>query len=126
MGRAKRNYPTTEEEDKWFEGQKVKFSWVCEQAKFISNRVGKQIASPRHGYATWLWLRACITSTSMTRLFDPQIAGKARYIDHASLAALARTLIENVAACVYLGDHTVSEDEWNARRLVMLLNDRIN
>ncbi|MCC8954396.1 hypothetical protein H8B02_13335 [Bradyrhizobium sp. Pear77] len=126
MRRAKRRRSLREEENKWFEEKKTQFAWITEQAKFISNRIGRQIANPRQGYATWLWLRACITASSMTRLFEPHLEGKAVYIDHASIAALARALIENVATCIYLGDQKASEDVWNARRLIMRLNDRVN
>jgi len=62
----------------------------------------------------------------MIRLFEPHVAGNARYLDHASIAALSRALIENVATCIYLSDQAVSEEEWNARRLIMHLNDLIN
>jgi hypothetical protein len=126
MRRAKRRGSSTEEENKWFEGEKYKFNWLVDKAQFISNRIGPHIASPRQGYGTWLWIRACVTSASMIRLFEPHIAGNARYIDHASIAALSRALIENVATCIYLSDQSVSDDEWNARRLIMRLNDQIN
>src|ERR1700712_4287026 len=115
MSKNRRPRINTTEENEWFENQKTKFVWLTEQAQFISNRIGKQIANPRQGYGTWLWLRACVTSASMIRLFDPHIAGNARYIDHASLAALARALIENVSACIYLSDQSVSDEEWDAR-----------
>lgn len=126
MGRAKHQKMTAAKENEWFESEKSKFIWLAEQAQFISNRIGRQIASPRQGFATWLWIRACVTSASIVRLFDPHVAGNARYIDHASIAALARALIENLATCIYLGDETVSEEEWDARRTVINLNDLIN
>jgi hypothetical protein len=126
MSKQKRRRTTPAEENKWFESQKIKFIWLTEQAQFISNRIGKQIANPRQGYGTWLWLRACVTSASMIRLFEPQVAGNARYLDHASLAALARALIESVAACIYLSDQSVSDDEWSARKAIMRLNDFVN
>jgi hypothetical protein len=126
MSKKRRPRINTTEENDWFENQKTKFAWLTEQAQVISNRIGKQIANPRQGYGTWLWLRACVTSASMIRLFEPHIAGNARYIDHASLAALARAHIENVSACIYLSDQSVSDEEWDARKLIMRLNDLVN
>jgi len=49
MSRKARHRPNTEKENKWFDGEKSKFIWLTEQAQFISNRIGPQIANPRQG-----------------------------------------------------------------------------
>jgi hypothetical protein len=123
---SERPKPTVEEQNEWYETRKRGFAWVTDQAQFISSRIGHQIANDRQGYASWLWMRACVTASSIVRLFEPHHAGTVDYIDHPSLNALSRALIENIATCIYFGDETLNEDEWNARRLIMMVNDRVN
>src|SRR3569833_1211014 len=126
MTRKRPNAPNPAELDKWYEGELRSFNWVAEQAHFISNRITPHTTEPAKGFASWLWLRACISAGSLSRLFEPQVAGDVRYIDHASISALSRALIEIVAVCIYLGTPSTDEDEWNARRLTMNLNDHVN
>jgi len=125
----RRNKPArglSQAENEWYDQQVSKFSWVTQQAQFISNHIGRQIANPRQGYGSWLWIRACVTSASLIRLFEPHVEGNARYLDHASIAALSRALIETIATCIYISDQSVGDEEWTARKLIMHLNDLIN
>jgi hypothetical protein len=125
MAKLKRN---KDDEFTFFEGQKSKFKWVAEQARFISGNIGVHVPPPLQGYATWLFIRACVTSVSMIRLFDEQETGneKLQYLDHPSIAALARALIENIAVLIYFADGTLSEDEWLCRKHIIDLHDAIN
>jgi hypothetical protein len=112
----------------FFDEQKSNFIWLTKQAQLISNRVGPQIASPRHGYATWLFIRACVTAGSLTQLFDGQTTEKnaITYLDHPSIAALSRALIENIAVLIYFTESKLTADEWRCRRDIVHLHDLIN
>jgi hypothetical protein len=110
----------------FFKEKKAKFTWITAQAHFISNQVGVHIPKPSRGYATWLFLRGCITAGSLIRLFELQTANDALYLDHASIAALSRALIENMAVLVYFTNDDLSPDEWECRKDVIYLHDNIN
>jgi hypothetical protein len=112
----------------FFNDQKSNFVWLTKQAQQISYCVGPHIASPRNGYATWLFIRACVTAGSLTQLFEGQQAnGNAiTYLDHPSIAALGRALIENIAVLIYFTDAKLTEDEWICRRDIVYLHDLIN
>ena len=118
--------PNTKAQNEWYERQKSGFAWIADKAQFISGHIGRKIANPRQGYASWLWMRACVTASSIVRLFEPHHAGAMNYIDHPSINALARAIIENIATCIYFGDEAISSDKWEARRLIMMVNDRVN
>jgi hypothetical protein len=125
MAKLKRN---KDDEFIFFERQKSKFSWVAKQARFISSNIGVHVATPLQGYATWLFIRACVTSVSLTKLFDEQETSneKLQYLDHPSIAALARALIENITVLIYFSDTALSENEWLCRKHIIDLHDAIN
>jgi hypothetical protein len=77
--------------------------------------------------ASWLFMRAYVTAKTVERLFEPQDAGYgAKYLDHASIASLCRALIENVAVLRYVGDVSISADEWACRKYIIDLHDYRN
>lgn len=49
-----------------------------------------------------------------------------KYLDHASIASLCRSLIENAAVVRYVGDINISEGEWLCRRYVIDMHDYRN
>jgi hypothetical protein len=112
----------------FFNDQKSHFVWLAKQAQQISYRVGPHIAKPSHGYATWLFIRACVTAGSLTQLFEGQRANNnaITYLDHPSIAALGRALIENIAVLIYFTDAKLTESEWRCRRDIVHLHDLIN
>jgi len=112
----------------FFDKQASSFGWLVKQARLISNRVGPHVATPRHGYATWLFIRACITAGSLTQLFEGQTSenNAITYLDHPSVAALSRALMENIAVLIYFTDDKLSDDEWRCRRDLIDLHDLIN
>jgi hypothetical protein len=112
----------------YFAAESNKFCLLERRAVLISNSVGRRAANPRCYMATWLFMRACVTAQSMVQLFDPPLAGfgKSRYLDHASIAALSRCMIENVTVFLYIGDNAPSDDEWACRSQVIDLHDFCN
>ncbi|MGB6078480.1 MAG: hypothetical protein WBF99_03385 [Xanthobacteraceae bacterium] len=111
----------------YFDEQTTQFEWLAKQALFISNRIERHITIPRKGYATWLFIRACIMTQSLVRLFTEQIEGNARYIDHAAIASLARALIENIASLLHYTDESLDDDEgWKCRQALINLHDFVN
>src|SRR3974390_1020362 len=112
---------------KWFDDESTRFKGVLRHAWLISNKIGRHVATPPRGLATWLWLRAIITSQSIERLLTPHesVPGGA-YLDHASIATLSRSLIENVAVMRYIGDDDISEDEWRCRHYIINMYDAVH
>ena len=120
-----RKKPTPEEEVAFFESQKSKFAWVTTQARFIGNKIGRHTVTPPQGYASWLFMRAIITAGSLIKLFElqPSGFGSIAYLDHASIAALSRALIENATVLLYIGDAGIPEDEFWMRKHLIDLHD---
>lgn len=109
-----------------FDQQVSHFKWVATQAMNISKNITVHIAEPRKGYSTWLFMRVCVTSNSLIRLFNEQVENSARYIDHASIAAVGRALIENITALIHFTDNDISEEQWRCRKALIDLHDFIH
>jgi hypothetical protein len=117
----------TPEEEKFFADERTRFTAMGKYSLLISNAIGRQFVDERRGIATWLFMRACVTSITIEGLFNPKEAGYgAKYLDHASIASLARALIENISVMLYVGDISISEDEWKCRRYLIDLHDCCN
>ena len=119
--------PTKADEDKWYETEKTRIQTTSASKRNslaieLANKLQARAKAMPHGCG----LAHALRLRASSGLFEPQVAGNARYIDQAAIAALARNLIETVAVCIYLGDETIGEEEWNARKTIMMLNDRIN
>lgn len=114
--------------DTAFLDEGAKFAGLARQAAFISNRIGRHVATPNRGYATWLFMRAGITAQSIVRLLEPQPSeyGNIKYLDQASIASLCRALIETAVVQLYIGDINISEDEWKCRKHVIDIHDYVN
>jgi len=112
----------------FFDDQKSGFVWLTKQAQQISHRVGGHIANPSQGYATWLFIRACVTAGSLTQLFEGQQANDNAilYLDHPSIAALGRALMENIAVLIYFTDPKLTEEEWRCRRDIVVCAENLN
>lgn len=111
----------------FYESERSKFAGLARHALLIGNKMGKRATNPPRIYATWLFMRACVTTQSIQQLFDPpetQYGGT--YLDHASIAGLARGLIENIAVLLYIGDISLSGEEWLCRKHVIDIHDYIN
>lgn len=56
-----------------------------------------------------------------------RLRGTARYIDHASIAALARALIENITILLHYTDQSLDDDDgWKCRQALIDLHDFIH
>lgn len=117
-----------EKTEKFFADKKALFLAVSSNAHTLGNRIGRRMSDELRVRASWLFMRACVTSHSIGRLLEPTPTGfkKAVYLDHASLAILFRGLIENVAVLLYVGDTTISRDEWACRMELVDLHDFVN
>jgi hypothetical protein len=113
---------------KYFAEEKVKYMGLLKQAHLIGNAVGNRNTGPLRVISSWLYMRICVTGKTIAEILEPQEHdyGSSRYLDHASIAILCRGLIENVAVLVYVGDASISEDEWKCRRGLIDLHDFTN
>lgn len=120
--------PEKPSEAKFFSGETVKFSGVAQHAWLIGNKLGNRNTNSPRAMASWLFIRACVTAKSIERLFEPQSSGYGdmKYLDHASLAALSRCMIDTVTTLLYVGDVTIGDDEWTFRKSVIDLHDHLN
>jgi hypothetical protein len=101
------------------------FIGLRKHALAISNAIGVQKADEPRVMASWLFMRLCVTARSLETLFEPQPAlyGTITYLDHGSIANLSRALIENVTVMLYIGDITISKDEWQCRKQIIDIYD---
>jgi hypothetical protein len=107
-----------------FDDESAMFSGLLIHALAVSEGIGRHIAEPRKGYATWLYMRACVMARSLESLFTPVPPAHGHtYLDHASIASLARALIETITVQLYIGDASISEAEWHTRKHVIDLHD---
>lgn len=80
----------------------------------------------RHGWASWLFLRLCIVGQSLSRLatFRTRLEeGEVYTLDHNSIAAIARNIIEATLMFFYVCERGVDDDEWSLRKNVLDLHD---
>lgn len=128
MGMTKQPKPTAQiTEEGYFRDASARFTGLTKHAILISNKIGRHVASHPAGLASWLFLRACVTSKSIEALLIPIDHGfGGSYLDHGSIASLCRGLIENVAVMRYIGDIDISEDEWKCRHYIIQIHDAQN
>ncbi|MBR0771883.1 hypothetical protein JQ590_26835 [Bradyrhizobium diazoefficiens] len=113
---------------KWFADEKGKYLALLKQSHLVGNAVGNRQTDPLRVIASWLYMRICVTATSLSQLLEPQPTdyGSMRYLDHASISVVSRALIENAAVLLYACDHTLSPDEWECRRALIDVHDFVN
>src|SRR5262245_43630174 len=94
----------------------------------IVNSVAGHNIESRRVWANLLCSRLWIVGRSLLTLCDQhprETAGEQDTIglDHSSIAALERTLLESWVVFVYLSEPTISEAEWNLRKTIFGLYD---
>jgi hypothetical protein len=116
---------STSDPIEYFRLEKEKFEWLAGRAALVSNAIGHELSDERRVMASWLFTRACVTAQSLVQLLDPpqNNFGKVRYLDHGSIAALSRCMLENTIVFLYVGDAEPSDDEWICRRYLIDLHD---
>lgn len=109
----------------YFKQQRDCFIRVASDSSLVSRLAGGRVEDPRRVFATWLFIRACVTAKSIERLLLPQPTENSEisYLDHASISSLARGLIENIAVLLYVGDSDISDAEWQCRKQLIDLHD---
>jgi hypothetical protein len=112
----------------YFSDEKIKFTGLLKHSHLVGNSIGRRDSDSLRVIASWLFLRACVMGQSLLQLFDPPPPGfgASRYLDHASIAVICRALIETIAVLLYVGDTTISDDEWECRRSLIDLHDFVN
>jgi Family of unknown function (DUF5677) len=114
--------------EEYYASERSRFCGLARHALLFSNRIGQRETNAPRIWASWLFMRACVTTQSIQQLYDPPPSGygDARYLDHGSIAGLCRALIENIAVLLYIGDATLNGDEWMCRKYVIDLHDYRN
>ncbi len=111
--------------DAYFVRERDAFTSLATQANLTSHLIGVRTVDVRRVWASWLFIRACVTAKSIERLLTPHQSefGDISYLDHSSIASLTRGLIENVAVLLYLSDTGISNVESQCRKLLIDLHD---
>jgi Family of unknown function (DUF5677) len=125
---AKNPKRSRKQAEEYFSSESSKFCGLAKHALLISNRIGQRETDAPRIWASWLFMRACVTTLSIQQLYDPPRSGygDACYLDHGSIAGLCRALIENIAVLLYIGDPTLNGDEWMCRKHLIDLHDYRN
>jgi hypothetical protein len=112
----------------YFKAESTMFSGLVVHALSVANSIGRQFTDRRRGYSNWLYVRGCVISRSLERLSTPPppVYGSDDFLDHAAIAVLARSLIETATVQLYIGDVSISDEEWWCRKHVIDLHDYKN
>jgi hypothetical protein len=120
--------PDCSDEVAFFRDECTKFRGVVAHATLIGNRIGNRDVGEIRGYASWMFVRACVMARTIEHSFDPLPTGfgSAQWLDHASIAILCRALIECISVMLYIGDIDIPEDEWDCRKRLFILHELVN
>ena len=104
----------------------------AEKHKFVIEifaLVNRRNEAERRSWANRLFFRLGMVSTSILVLCKSELEntdpGDFSILDHTSIAALGRTLLEAWLMFMYLSDPTTSEEEWALRRAILELHDSL-
>ncbi len=85
---------------------------------------------PRRAWANLLFMRLGMVGFSLLTLCMLELDnqndlehGRVSALDHSSIAALARNLLEAWIMFVYMSEPAISDDEWSLRRSILELHD---
>jgi hypothetical protein len=110
----------------YFQEMLSKFQTGLDLAMRFSARCDGVRVEQRHGWASWLFLRLCIVGQSLDRLatFRTRLdEGEVYTLDHNSIAAITRNIIEATLMFFYVSEPGVDDDEWGLRKDVLDLHD---
>ena len=110
----------------YFESAVASFSDALDSAMKISMLTGGRRDGERIAWASWIFLRLCVIGMSLielTKLKKQRAEDGVYTLDHNSVAALSRNLIEAGLMFHYLTEHGMTETEWELRRTVLILHD---
>lgn len=116
---------TEQTAEEYFVRERDAFVRRADQSAQLSHLIGAREADARGIWASWLFMRVCVTAKSIERLLTPLRSGYGdiSYLDHGSIAPLARGAIENIAVLLYLGDRDISDVQWECRKRLIDLHD---
>jgi hypothetical protein len=128
MPKKQKSGQTQDREAAFFAEECTKFRGVVAHAVLVGNRIGRRDVGEKRGYASWLFVRACLIARTIESAFDPLPTGfgDARWLDHASIAILCRAIIECISVMLYIGDIDAGEDEWLCRKFLFILHEDVN
>jgi hypothetical protein len=116
------------ERDDFLKAQK-EFEKRLEFVERIFRAVGRLKVEPRRAWANLLFFRLAVTGGSLLLLCIPELRDEKRepgdvsVLDHVSIAAVGRSMLETSAMFLYLTHPTLSDEEWQLRRDVLELHD---
>lgn len=115
-------------EAEFFRNECTKFRGIVQHATTLGNAIGVRDVGETRGYASWLFVRACVMSKTIENTFNPLPTGfgKAQWLDHASITILCRALIECISVMLYIGDVDIPTDEWDCRKRLFILHELVN
>jgi hypothetical protein len=97
------------------------------EANNISSATDNRFVETRIGWASFVFLKMCVAGDTLRMLCrslpDDGNPALDRTLDHWSVAALARNMIEATVMFSYLSEIGISEDEWKLRKLVLWNHD---
>jgi hypothetical protein len=111
---------------KYFEMSRSSFETALMRASIISVLIGKRRVDTRFAWATWVFTRLCVAGVGLSTLanFKQRTTQFKLYtLDHNTIAALARNIIEATLMMHYLTEEGISVREWDLRRTVLYLHD---
>jgi hypothetical protein len=88
----------------------------------ISSKITGRPMTLSHSLASGLLGKICITAMSAQALYRGHEEKRLPFLDHSSIAALCRAIIETSIMYWYLME-TISDEEWEFRLLVMKIHD---
>ena len=120
--------PAYADEAAYFRDECTKFRGIVQHATTVGNAIGVRDVGEIRGYASWLFVRACLMSKTIENAFNPIPTGfgSAQWLDHASIAILCRGLIECITVMLYIGGVDIPEDEWDCRKRLFILHELVN
>jgi hypothetical protein len=113
-------------EETYFRDTLAKFEKTLDLAMRFSARCDNMLVEQRRAWASWLFLRLCIIGQSISQLANLKGQlddGKVWTLDHNSIAAVARNIIEATLMFFYVSELNIDEAEWSLRKNVLDLHD---
>lgn len=93
--------------------------------KWNKTSINRQV-NLRVGWAQWNHTRMCVladTLVQLTQFRSRQRRGEECTLDHYSMAATTRSIIDTGAFIAYLAEQPASRTEWEVKRLLVYLHD---
>ncbi|MDX1950147.1 MAG: DUF5677 domain-containing protein [Rickettsiales bacterium] len=111
--------------NKWYFKSYEDFDNSVKKAIITSKSVAGILETPRRAYATVLFTRITVLATSLLKLAPKELSPHEHY-DFASIASIARNILECYLFMYYFSVEEISDDEWQARLFLTQLHDCIS